>query len=229
MKYTSLLSLALVAPVLAGTSGKEVIPPPAPVEPSLTEWFAGGSVGYLTEFEEPMYHLHIGQQTGHQIGGWDLAWYLEVGYTDKDESYSRGTTSTPPTGIPQSYDLDELETFLATNAAIGTWGYDLEIIPVTINGMLQRPLSGNLDCYVGAGLGVSNVDLSIDAGPLGSLSDDDWVFTFQASAGLIYNFTPDFEAYSGARWIYWDDADIGPGTLELEDDLLLELGLRFDF
>ena len=52
MKTFLLLPLLLAAPAFAGTSAKQVVAP-AP-DPCLTTWFAGASVGYLTEFEEPM-------------------------------------------------------------------------------------------------------------------------------------------------------------------------------
>lgn len=238
MKSIPLLLLGFAIPAFAGTSAKEVVAPaPAPApDPCLFTWFAGGSIGYLTEFEEPMYNLHIGTDTCWNIGGWNVALFAEIGYTEKDDDWSNVPSLT---SVPQpefidvqgsSGDLGDLEKALSQNAAngYGNTGYDLDIMPVTFNVKLERPLTGNLNAYLGGGLGMALVDLSVDNGP-DSFSDDDWVFTGQLFAGLNYNFNESFEMYGGARWIYFDDAALGGGDLELDDDFLFELGGRFNF
>jgi opacity protein-like surface antigen len=226
MKLIAPLIVALALPAFAG-SGKEVVPEPV-AEPSLLQWFAGGSIGYLTEFEEPMYHLHVGQDTQYQIGGWDFAWFLEIGYTDKDESYT-GSLSTIPPALPSSFSLDDLEDYLSTNAGpVGAWNYDMSIIPITLNGKFEREFAQNWKVYAGAGAGFALVDLDVNAGTT-SLSDDDWVFTAQVFAGVQYDINPKWELYGGARWIYFDDADIGAYTLKMDDDFLFEIGTRYNF
>jgi len=220
-------------PVFAGTSAKEVVAPvPAP-EPWLFTWFVGGSVGYLTEFEEPMYTFHVGTDTCWNLGGWNVALFAEIGYTEKDDSWDRVGTApqNPFIDIDSgSFDLDDLEDALSANAANG-WGdtdYDIDIMPITMNVKLERPLTGNLNAYFGGGLGMALVDMSVDTG-LSSGSDDDWVFVGQLFAGVNYNFTPNCEMFGGARWIYFDDADLDGVDLELDDDFLLELGVRYNF
>ncbi|MEI6176985.1 MAG: hypothetical protein WCS43_08845 [Verrucomicrobiota bacterium] len=239
MKHILLATLALAIPAFGGTTSKQVIAP-APA-PCLFTWFAGGSVGYLTELEEPMYNLHIGTDTCWSIGGWNIALFGEVGYTQSSEDYNGGRPNTPPAPIFSggSFSLSEVQGFLSdyANGFNGaTAGYDLEIMPLTLNAKFERALTGNLNGYFGLGLGVARVDFSAYAlgGPLnGSFSDDDWVFTGQLFAGLSYNVTPAFEVYGGARWIYYSDADFSDGrnsgTLEMDDDFLIELGLRYNF
>jgi opacity protein-like surface antigen len=236
MKTIPLLLLGFAIPAIAGTSAKETVTPgPAP-DPCLFTWFAGGSVGYLTELEEPMYHLHIGTDTCWNLGGWDVALFLEVGYTEKDDSWRspQGNSTFPPNLDDFDGDLDDIEDFLKGFAAagFGNSGYDLDIIPITFNVKLERPLTGNLNAYFGGGLGMALVDFSAKAG-LTRFSDDDWVFVGQLFAGLNYNFNPNFEMYGGVRWIYFDDAGLSDGgtsvDLELDDDFLLEIGARFNF
>ena len=111
----------------------------------------------------------------------------------------------------------------------GNTSYDLDIMPITLNVKLERPLTDNLNVYVGGGLGVASVDLSVNAGELDNFSDDDWVFVGQLFAGMNYNFNEAFEVYGGARWIYYDDADISQYTFEMDDDFLFEIGARFNF
>lgn len=249
MKKISLFLLSLALPAFAGPSAKEVVPPPAP-DPCLFTWFTGASVGYLTEFEEPMYNLHVGTDTCWNLGGWDVALFAEIGYTEKDDSWDSSRQPKELEDLQEltvldqeedyltgdvSGDLDDLEDALedlAKYSPFGSTGYDLDIIPITMNVKLERPLTGNLNGYFGAGLGIALVDLSVDIGS-NNFSDDDWVFTGQVFAGLNYNFNPNFEVYGGARWIYYDDAELEDnglgGDLELDDDFLLELGARFNF
>jgi opacity protein-like surface antigen len=245
MKTIPLLLLGFSLPVFAGTSAKEAVAPAVSPEPCLFTWFTGASVGYLTEFEEPMYNFHIGADTCWKLGGWDVALFAEIGYTEKDDSWSNvpgivngdgdgdliAQIAAPPPPVPDSLDLDELEDALAAAAAagFGDTNYDLDVMPITLNAKLERPLTGNLNAYFGGGLGMALVDLSADGGVLGSASDDDWVFTAQLFAGLNYNINETFEVYGGARWIYFDDADIEDVTFELDDDFLFEIGGRINF
>ena len=245
MKTIPLLILSMTMPVFAGTSAKEAVAPAAAPEPCLFTWFTGASVGYLTELEEPMYHFHIGTDTCWKLGGWDVSLFAEIGYTEKDDSWSNRTPNPVPQDLqvilpaipppPSSFDLGELESGLSTVASRGGGGtgYDLDIMPITINVKLERPLTGNLNAYFGAGVGAALVDLSVDGGAWGDLSDDDWVFVGQLFAGLNYNFNPNFEVYGGARWIYYDDASLSEGGVsvdfEMDDDFLFELGARFNF
>ncbi len=229
-------------PLLAGTSAKETVAPAAASEPCVFTWFAGGSVGYLTELEEPMYNLHLGTDTCWNLGGWAVAFFAEIGYAEKSEDWN-GRDRTAP-GVLNYIDddymkddideldgsLDDLESALSSIAGSSPWdtGYDLDVMPITLNVKLERSLTGNLNAYFGGGLGMARVGLDVDYG-FDDFSDDDWVFTGQVFAGLNYNFNPNFEVYGGARWIYFDDADLGGATLELDDDFLLEIGARFNF
>jgi opacity protein-like surface antigen len=131
-------------------------------------------------------------------------------------------------------DLDDLEDVLSGIAATSAFstGYDLDIMPITMNVKLERPLTGNLSAYFGGGLGLALVDFSADVGTF-DFDDDDWVFVGQLFAGLNYNFTPNCEMFGGVRWIYFDDADLSDGgadvDLDLDDDFLFEIGARYNF
>ncbi|BCU77272.1 hypothetical protein llg_19870 [Luteolibacter sp. LG18] len=211
------LALALTGSAWAGTSSKAPIPPPQ--EPDLWHWFIGGSAGYLVDFEEPLYTGHIGVDTPWKVGGWDVALYLEAGYTDKDQ-----TTSV----IDPNVVVAVVRTPLTA---------ELEVIPLTFNVKLERQLTGNLNAYFGGGIGVAFTDFSARAafspGPVPSInvSQDDTVFAAQLFAGLIYNFTPNFEVYGGARWIYIDSGNNIPSGLDVDfdSDFDFELGARFTF
>jgi hypothetical protein len=51
----------------------------------------------------------------------------------------------------------------------------------------------------------------------------------QAFTGLIYEFTPAFEAYLGLRYLWIDDSEIGGVDVDDLDDFGVGLGLRFNF
>lgn len=213
--------MALAAPLWAGEVKSSKAPIPPPEEPNLWNWFVGGSVGYLVDFEEPFYSVHVGVDTPYKVAGWDTALYLEVGYTDTDDSVAivdpnviRAVATTP------------------LNA-------DLEIIPLTFNMKFERQLTGSLNAYFGAGLGVAFTDFGARANfvpgptPDVNISSKDTVFAAQVFAGLIYNFNEHFEVFGGARWIYIDDSSVAglPGVLDVDfgSDVLFELGGRYTF
>lgn len=214
------LSVTLLTGVAFAGSAKEVIPPPPPPEPAPEwNWFAGASAGYLMDFEEPMYHGHFGVEFQSQ-SAWSHALFVEVGWTEGEEAFSFQVDGTG---------------FLTS---------ELEVLPVTLNYKLERGFSNGLYFYAGAGVGVAWLDASSTAtfprgySPrvVGSDASDE-VFVAQVFAGLGYNVTPNFEIYGGARWIHLDDDDApaitgvpGRGGMgALEDDVLAELGLRFNF
>ena len=212
MKSILLLPLVLALPAFAGTSAKQVITPP-PANPCLMSWFAGASVGYLTELEEPMYNVHLGVTNScWMICGWNVSAYAEVGYTDTswNDSWYEGTTAQ----------------FLVKEKV------DYSIVPITANIKFERALSGNLNAYFGVGLGMAWIDCDrTEKHVMGTYhySDSDWVFTAQVFAGLSYSVSPNFEIYGGARWIYYADSSLFGSSQDLDDDWLLELGARYKF
>ncbi|MFD0895480.1 outer membrane beta-barrel protein [Luteolibacter ambystomatis] len=217
IKKSLALALALTGSAWAGPSSKAPIPPPQ--EPDLWHWFIGGSAGYLVDFEEPYYTGHIGVDTPWKVGGWDIALFAELGYTDKDQSTSV---------------IDPNVVVAVVRAPLNA---ELEVMPLTFNVKFERPLTGNLNAYFGAGIGVAFTDFSATAifspGPVPSLnvSQDDTVFAAQVFAGLIYNFSPNFEIFGGARWLYVDADNSAPAGLDLEfdSDFSFDLGARFTF
>jgi opacity protein-like surface antigen len=217
MKKFALLTLVLAAPAFAGTSSKAVIAPAS--DPCLTSWFLGGSVGYLTQAEEPMYNLHVGVTNScWNLFGFNASLFGEVGYTEEDDS------SNHLLFIPNRR---RGGTFVTLSDKV-----DMNIVPVTLNFKLERALVGNLNAYFGAGLGVSWVDMDRDVSngfSTVSSSESDWVFTSQVFAGLGYNVTQNCEIYGGARWLYLSNSKVGNQTVSLGSDCLLELGARYKF
>lgn len=202
--------------------------PVIPPAPSLYSWFAGGTVGYLIENEEEFYSAHIGIDLPNQLGSWDQAIYLEVGYTEIDGRISNSDTS----------DSSPFGQSLLQNSPFRV---ELEIIPITLNYKLERQLTQSLNVYVGIGAGVALVDADVSSA-VDSGSDDDTVFFAQAFGGVLYNVNPTFELFAGARVIYLDEPEFtidgaSFGTDDLDDygfdfdttDVLVEVGGRVNF
>ncbi len=191
-----------------------------------------------------MYSAHVGVDTCWKLAGFDVSFFGEVGYAHKDESWdSTATTTTITSNVSPfpggSNSIGDAKDYLSsrTTRLQGRTSYDLDIVPITGNIKFERAITGNLNAYFGAGLGVAYVDFSANA-PIGNFSETDWVLTGQVFAGLIYNVNEHFEVFSGARWIYLDDVDVSgkgvggkhfTGSVDLGDDLLFELGARYNF
>ncbi|WP_193213565.1 outer membrane protein [Luteolibacter marinus] len=101
---------------------------------------------------------------------------------------------------------------------------DVDIIPVTLNFKQEFMFNERFGFYAGAGAGAANVDVAA-----GLVNEDDWVLSAQAFAGVVYNVTPNFELYTGVRYLWMDDVDIAGANLGKFDGLGVGAGLRFNF
>lgn len=207
----------LSASALAGTTESAPAPMQEPV--STLDWFVGASFGQiydvgadidanlnlnqdLGDLDFDMYTLQVGRRFNSGLYGFNSAFYLEVAYLNGDVDFNN------PTGF----------------GFLNSLNADINIVPITLNGMLERNIYGGLGFYVGGGLGYAFTD--IDAG---NQSDSDGGLYGQLFAGLNYKFTETFEMFGGARWVFLNDLEFGDSTLELDDGVAWEVGLRFNF
>ena len=80
--------LSLGSSAFAGSESVAYQPPSSggyTTTETLSPWFAGGSVGYLTDAEEALYTLHFGK-TFAQSGPLSHSLFAEVGFSDQDDS-----------------------------------------------------------------------------------------------------------------------------------------------
>ncbi len=223
--FPILIGLALAATAQAGPdpmpAGKEIIPPPPPS--CLWSWFAGGSAGYVSgDWDEEIYTLHIGTERKCQGDSCSQAFFLEVGYTEKDESdhYYGGDSTEPGTSDVQNYDAYRIK-------------LHAEIIPITLNYKYECALSGNLNWYLGAGAGIALVELDASDGQ-SSTSWDDTTFYAHIFAGIVYNVSESFEISLGVRYLIMDDPDLTgfsplDNAVSLDGDTHVEVGARINF
>lgn len=201
MKNTLLLSLFLAVPAFAGTSEVVTESAPPPMTQDTWSWFVGGTAGYLLEADEDMYTFQVGAKSPWIVGGWNVALFAEAGWTENHDALD----GFGPLGFAGDNDLD--------------------IVPITGNVKFEKLISGGLSVYAGAGAGTAYLDNDYDT--VGGLRHtDDWIFTAQVFAGLSYNVNDNLELFGGARWIYFGDND---WDVDIDDDVLLEGGLRYHF
>jgi len=109
------------------------------------------------------------------------------------------------------------------------FGVEQKIIPVTLNYKLERPIAGPVKIYAGGGagfvvwLGLAFYDAS------GAVNADDEVFWGQVFGGLVYDLTEQFEIFAGIRGLFLDEVQLNGFTTQSGDDLLWEVGGRFNF
>ena len=223
--FTLFAGFALATATQAGTPSPISAPAPSA---GLWQWFAGGSVGYLTDLDEEMYNLHLGMEYKCPGERSSHAIFLQVGFAQDDANYA----FYPPPGNG--------------GGRTETSAIDLDIIPITLNYKYEAALTGRLNYYVGLGLGIAILDSSNDwtwqqvtAPPApfagnGSTDNTDVRFYGELFAGLTYNVSDAFQVYAGARYIFMDNEDIRATSLNTYDaginnDVLLEAGMRFHF
>ncbi|NNJ87669.1 MAG: hypothetical protein HKP20_10910 [Akkermansiaceae bacterium] len=217
---TLLTSLALAVAAQAG-DGKVVIPPPAPT--CLWTWFAGGSAQTIqNDWEEEIYNIHLGIERTCTDSRCSHAFFLEVGYSDKDSGYHREEGAAD---VAQSLGLG-----MGRQIRVGV---ETMIMPITLNYKFECALVGNLNWYVGAGAGVALVDVEYYT-DIDSATYDDAVFYAQAFAGLSYNITEAIEVYLGLRYAWMDDPSLTAlgmfdDGITLGDKVSYELGARYNF
>ena len=221
--------IALVLPVFAlvaqaGDESKDVVAPkdalsPA-APPTLYHGFAGGTVGYLNDYDTEFFSGHVGLDMNYQLGGWNTAVYLELGYFNPEECVDSRSLG----GIGSGYGNGMGSGIAGTAQKLQCLDLDLEVMPLTLNYKLERNLTDNLNVYWGAGAGIAFVDVGV-----GAASADDEVFYAQVFAGLLYQVSEALELYGGARWIYMEDASVFGVDLDLGDDVLAEVGARINF
>jgi opacity protein-like surface antigen len=224
---TALLTgLVLVTAAQAGTPITAAAPTPSA---GLWQWFAGGSAGYLTDLEEPMYSLHAGAEYKDPGARGSHAIYLQVGFTQDYASYNYSPPPGTTGGITQKASID------------------LDIIPITLNYKYEAALTDRLNYFLGLGLGIAILDSSYDWSSTqalpppygqrgGSEDQTDVRFYGEVFAGLTYDVCAYFELYAGVRYIFMDDVDrnidvfhASDYTAGINNDLLLEVGARFNF
>jgi opacity protein-like surface antigen len=101
-------------------------------------------------------------------------------------------------------------------------GVSLDLVPVFANYRLASVDERKVGFYAGAGLGSARLKASY----LG-FEDSSWTFAAQAFGGVEYKVTPKFSLTAGLRYIWIDDVDLFGVSIDADDDVAVEVGVRF--
>ncbi len=203
MNKSILLSMALALPAMAGTTTTtEVYSQPAASQEGW-QWFAGASAVYLFDYEEVLYTGNVGVKSPWSPLGFATSFFVEGGFMEQDNDGEDNLGIAGIAGSPVDVDL--------------------KIVPVTLNVKFEKAFNDNIGLYLGGGVGSAHTKLSSN-GAFG-FSDTEWVLTAQVFAGVNFRINDSSEVYTGARWVYFDDAD----GYQLDDDFGAEVGYRFHF
>lgn len=232
MKWALFVVLATASTLSAGVPEKGGLPKGglAPADDPLWNWFAGGGSGYLADNEIALWNGHFGLDLPWKIAGFDPAVFVEIGWAQFDNILGNIVGNNvaivgqaPP--APRK-----------GRAIVASLSADLEIVPVTLNGKLERPLFGPVNGYLGAGAGVAFLNVELSDGTT-TRSDEEAVFFAQVFAGLSANLSPNVELFTGLRWIFLDQPGFRVAGLKFDlddlgfgsDDVLLEAGGGLNF
>lgn len=98
-----------------------------------------------------------------------------------------------------------------------------------VNGYYDIPTGTAFTPYLGAGIGVAQVNINdYRAGGVKFADDDDTVFAYQGIAGVDYAINPNMGAFAEYKYFATSDVDIG-NTSTSYDNHTLMAGLRYSF
>jgi len=129
----------------------------------------------------------------------------------------------------QTNDLDAIGLYgntVPVNAA-GISG-DQSIFTGLVNIYYDFDLGNGLHPFLTGGVGVANVDVSVSIPNLGSASDNDTVFAYQAGGGIAYDFSENVTAEVKYRYLGAHDIEIDTATTEVQTHNIT-FGLRFRY
>lgn len=103
-------------------------------------------------------------------------------------------------------------------------GISVDLLPVMLNYRATPVMTGNWGPTFGFGAGMARTKVNTwfaDA--------DDWSFAVQAFAGINYKATETVSLNVGARYIWIDAVTLFGSSIDVGDDLAVEVGLSLKF
>lgn len=217
----------------SGTTGAFTTGNGAPTVPNGTPVAAGTPYGWTTEFEEGMsgsIEAGLRYDSNFRSG-------LEVAYTQADVDRHSGVTlgGTALDGVDAAV-LTGSGTQLGTTvgAVVADGRGELTTTSLFANLYYDFPMGGAFQPYLGAGIGVSEIDVDYSPSGIGIINDKDTAFAWQLKGGVTWRFDPKWEAYGEYAYRQSDDVtfdnQLFPGTLDIENtQSVVSLGVRYRF
>jgi opacity protein-like surface antigen len=217
----------------SGTTGAFNTGNGAPTVPNGTPVAAGTSYGWTTEFDSGMagsIEAGLRYDSGLRSG-------IELSYTQADVDRHSGVTlgGTLIDGVDAAVLTGSATQLGATVGQVVADGRgEIRNTALFANAYYDFNRGGAWQPYLGAGIGVSQVDVDYSPSGVQIIDGDDTVFVWQAKAGVTWQFAPEWDAYGEYAYRQSDDItfdnQLFPGTLDIENQQsLVSLGLRYRF
>ena len=194
---------------------------------------AGTDYGWNTEFDNGSgFNGEVGARYGNGLRSG-----VEISYTKADVDTHTGVTLGG--GSIDALDAASIAgsptPLGASVAAIVADGRgDISSTSIFANLYYDFNRSGVWQPYVGAGIGISDVNVKYNPSGVNVIDDGETKFAYQVKAGLAWMMTEQWEVYGEYAYRATDDIetdnDLFPGTLDIENQQnLLSIGARYRF
>jgi opacity protein-like surface antigen len=205
----------------------------SPAVPNGTVLPAGTSVGWTTEFDAGMaFSLEAGKRYS---SGFRSGIELSFGSSDVDSHAGVSAGGTVIDGVDAAVltgSSTQLGVTVGEVVAVGRG--DVSTMTLMANAYYDFNREGKVSPYLGAGIGVSDVDVTFNPSDVGIIDDGETAFAYQLKAGATVRFGDAWEGF--AEYAYRStgdietDADLIPVTLEVENTQgLVSVGARYRF
>jgi opacity protein-like surface antigen len=205
----------------------------SPTVPNGTAVAAGTNYGWTTEFDGGVggsIEAGLRDDNGLRYG-------LELAYSQADVDRHSGVTlgGTALDGVDAAVLTGSATQLGVTVGQVVSDGRgDITNLGLFANAYYDFNREGALQPYLGAGVGVSQVEVDYSPSGIQIIDGDDTVFAWQLKAGATWRLSDTWEAYG--EYVYRQSDDITfdnqlfPGTLDIENkQSLLLAGVRFRF
>ncbi|MEM6626984.1 MAG: porin family protein [Pseudomonadota bacterium] len=218
----------------SGSSGAFTTGNGAPAIPFGTPIDAGTPYGWSTEFDDG---LALSAEFGARIDN-GLRAGVELTYTDADvDTHSNvtiggGSIDDVDAAVLLTGSADQLGASVADIVADGQG--DISTTALFANVYYDFNLSGALQPYVGAGIGLADVEVDYSPSGVGIIDDSETKFAYQIKAGATWRATDAWEIYGEYAYRATEDVELDnslfPGTLDIENQQsVFSIGARYRF
>jgi opacity protein-like surface antigen len=217
----------------SGSTGAFATGNGAPTVPDQTPIAAGTPYGWSTEFDGG---YTVSAETGLYYDS-GLRSGIEVVYSQADVDRHSGVTL-------GGANIDGVDAAVVTGSATplgATVGQvvadgrgEISNLALYANAYYGFETNTAFRPYVGAGIGVAQVEVNYSPSGVGIVDDDETKFAYQVKAGATYAVTPEWEVYGEYAYRATEDIDVQndlfPGSLSIENEQhALSIGARYRF
>lgn len=195
---------------------------------------SGTPVEWDTEFDDgDLWSLSIGWQFQENFRA-----ELEYDRTEWDVDKHTGVTAgginltDVDAGVLISGNVGDLG--VSTGNLVANGKGSIESDTLFLNGYYDFTNDSPVTPYLGLGVGASSLDVDYSPSGVSIIDDDDTIFVYQASAGILFELTEDLDIQAAVNWVGGEDATVDSTLLPAEFDIDPEslnyrIGLKFNF